>query len=214
MSLRKLTVTAVGFAAALFTVTPATAQMHHDTTAAKPLTKAQKIANALSAAPASISAKATILDWPVKEGAVPETLRAGTNGWTCFPDMPDSIGNDPACLDAAWMKWVEAYLAHKTPEITGVGFGYMLSAGGAWGSNSDPFGMKETKDNHWSHHQPHVMVLVPDLKSLAGTSSDPKNGGPYVMFAGTPYAHIMAPMAAGSPASGTATTTSRAPRER
>jgi hypothetical protein len=37
------------------------------------------------------------------------------------------------------------------------------------------------------------MVLVPDLKSLGSTSTDPSNGGPYVMYAGTPYAHIMAP---------------------
>lgn len=204
MSLRRMTVTAVGLAAvALFTVTPAAGQT---AAAAKPMTKAQKIANALSAAPASISAKAAILDWPAKEGAAPETLRAGTNGWTCFPDMPDTMGNDPACLDAAWMKWVEAYLAHKTPEITGVGFGYMLAPGGAWGSNTDPYGMKETKDNHWGHHQPHLMVLVPDLKSLGATSTDPSNGGPYVMYAGTPYAHIMAPTT-NAPAHTTTTTT-------
>jgi hypothetical protein len=38
---------------------------------------------------------------------------------------------------------------------------------------------------------------VPDLASLAGTPTDPANGGPYVMYAGTPYAHVMAPMNAG-----------------
>jgi hypothetical protein len=37
------------------------------------------------------------------------------------------------------------------------------------------------------------MILVPDLKALTGISTDPGNGGPYVMYAGTPYAHIMAP---------------------
>ena len=55
--------------------------------------------------------------------------------------------------------------------------------------------MKETPDNHWSLHGPHMMILVPDTKALAGISTDPKNGGPYVMWAGTPYAHIMAPTA-------------------
>ena len=35
---------------------------------------------------------------------------------------------------------------------------------------------------------------APD-KSLDGVSSDPRNGGPYVMYKGTPYAHIMAPIA-------------------
>jgi len=171
--------------------------MKHDM---KQMTKAQKIANAVSAAPAAISAKATVLDWPAKEGAKPETLRAGTNGWTCLPDMPDTKGNDPVCIDGPWMKWVDAYMAHKTPEISGVGIGYMLAPGGAWGSNSDPYGMQQTADNHWGHHQPHLMILVPDLKSLAGTSTDPANGGPYVMYAGTPYAHIMAPVSGSTPA--------------
>jgi len=176
------------------TATLAAAQQMHEMKAGAPkMTEAQKIANATSAAPAAISAKATVLDWPAKEGAAPETLRAGTNGWTCLPDMPDTHGNDPVCMDAPWMKWVEALMAHKTPQIAGVGIGYMLAPGGAWGSNTDPYGMKETPDNHWGHHQPHLMILVPDLKSLAGTSTDPANGGPYVMYAGTPYAHIMAP---------------------
>jgi hypothetical protein len=38
------------------------------------------------------------------------------------------------------------------------------------------------------------MIVVPDVTSLEGMSTDPNNGGPYVMYAGTPYAHIMAPI--------------------
>jgi hypothetical protein len=38
------------------------------------------------------------------------------------------------------------------------------------------------------------MIVVPDVRALSGLSTDPANGGPYVMFAGTPYAHIMAPV--------------------
>ena len=162
------------------------------------MTTAQKITNAMTAAPSTISGKATVLDWPEKEGAAPPVLRPGTNGWTCLPDMPESQGNDPMCLDETWMKWTEAYLSHTTPNITRIGIGYMLAPGGGWGSNSDPFAMKETPDNHWGHHMPHMMILVPDPKALTGVSSDPANGGPYVMFAGTPYAHIMAPTTATS----------------
>jgi hypothetical protein len=162
------------------------------------MTKAQKIANATAAAPAGITSKATILDWPSKEGMAPEVLRAGSNGWNCFPDLPDTKGNDPQCVDEPWMNWLQAYIAKKTPQITRVGIGYMLAPGGAWGSNTDPFAMKETPDNHWSQHASHVMILVPDIKALAGISTDAKNGGPYVMWAGTPYAHIMAPTAAGT----------------
>jgi hypothetical protein len=169
------------------------AAMRGEMTTKATMTKAQKIANAVSAGPVSISAKATVLDWPAKEGAKPEVLRQGNNGWTCLPDFPDSKGNDPQCVDDVWMKWFDAYLAHKTPEVTKVGIGYMQATGGGWASNTDPYAMKEMGDNHWGLHPPHVMILVPDAKALAGMPTDPGNGGPYVMWAGTPYAHIMAP---------------------
>ena len=163
----------------------------------KTMTKAEKIANAIAAAPSSVSAKATILDWPAKEGMAPEVLRPGTNGWSCFPDFPESKGNDPMCLDQTWVGFFQAYMDKKTPQITKVGIGYMLAPGGGWASNSDPYAMTESSDNHWSHHAPHLMIAVPDTKSLAGLPTDPSSGGPYVMWAGTPYAHIMAPTVAG-----------------
>ena len=157
------------------------------------MTREQKIANALSAAPASVSAKATILDWPAKEGAAPTVLRAGTNGWSCLSDMPDTHGNDPMCLDEPWMKWVEAYMSKTAPKISRVGIGYMMAPGGSHGSNTDPYAMAESAGNQWAHHPPHMMIVVPDLKSLEGISTNPHNGGPYMMYKGTPYAHIMAP---------------------
>ena len=173
---------------------PPTHQMGADSMhSMKPMTTAQKIATAMTAAPASIAAKATVLDWPAKEGEQPAVLRAGTNGWTCLPDMPDTKGNDPMCLDQPWMKWVDAYMSKKAPDIGHVGIGYMMAPGGAWGSNTDPYAVAESADNHWGHHNPHVMIVVPDVKTLVGISTDPDNGGPYVMYAGTPYAHIMAP---------------------
>jgi hypothetical protein len=158
------------------------------------MTKEQKIASAMSAAPASISAKATILDWPAKEGDPLAVLRAG-NSWNWLPDMPEAQGSDPMCADQAWMKWFEAYTAHKAPQVPSVGVGYMIAPGGGWASNTDPYAMKAAAGNQWALHPPHLMILVPDLKSLEGMSTDPKNGGPYVMYAGTPYAHVMAPIA-------------------
>lgn len=182
-----------------------TAMKDHQMPMAKSMmTKEQKIRNAMSAAPASVSAKATILDWPAKEGDKPSVLRPGTNGWSCLPDMPDSKGNDPMCIDQSWMKWVDAYMAHKAPQITTVGIGYMLAPGGGWASNTDPYAMAEAPGNQWGLHPPHVMILVPDLKSLDGLSTDPKNGGPYVMYKGTPYAHIMSPTAGASTGAGSA----------
>ncbi len=157
------------------------------------MTKAQKIANAMSAGPAAVAGKATILDWPARDGDKPPVLRVGSNGWTCLPDMPQTQGSDPMCLDAAWMAWVDAYLAHKPVQVSTVGIGYMTAPGGAFQSSSDPYATAKTADNQWVHHPPHLMFLVPDLKALQGISTDPNSGGPYVMYAGTPYAHIMAP---------------------
>src|SRR5258705_7432682 len=65
-----------------------------------------KIDDALSAAPASISHNATIMDWPDSAGGQPKELRAGTNGWTCFPSTPAMIGEsdrDPMCLDSQFL---------------------------------------------------------------------------------------------------------------
>jgi hypothetical protein len=38
------------------------------------------------------------------------------------------------------------------------------------------------------------MIIVPDTNMLQGISDDPNNGGPYVMWKGTTYAHIMVPV--------------------
>jgi hypothetical protein len=62
-----------------------------------------KIANALSAGPASITDHATVIDWPAnpKDGmSHGSVLRQGTNGWTCMPDVINGIGN--AELPTTW----------------------------------------------------------------------------------------------------------------
>jgi hypothetical protein len=156
----------------------------------------KKIKNAESAAPHSVAAKATIMDWPAKEGGESVTLRKGTNGWTCFPDMPSTKGNDPMCLDAQWMEWADAWMHKRDPKITGLGIGYMLQEN-AEESNTDPFATKATADNEWMKGVPHVMLLVPDAKMLDGMPVHPDQGGPWVMWRNTPYVHVMAPMPPG-----------------
>jgi hypothetical protein len=39
------------------------------------------------------------------------------------------------------------------------------------------------------------MVLYADLKMLDAFPTDPNSGGPWVMWKGTPYAHLMVPVA-------------------
>lgn len=148
-----------------------------------------KIERAKSAAPPSISAEATIMD---NDGTV---LREGSNGWTCLPNtMPGD--KSPLCNDALWMKMMQA-LGNKAPfEADGIGISYMLQGDiGAGVSNSNPFHHDHANAEDYAEMGPHLMIIVP-RELLQGITSDPSQGGPYVMWSDTPYAHIMVPVAA------------------
>ena len=75
------------------------------------MTDQQNITSAMSAAPEEIAKAATIMGWP--EGASKEMrqLRAGTNGWACFPSSPAQSEHtrfeDPMCMDKAWQGWAK-----------------------------------------------------------------------------------------------------------
>jgi hypothetical protein len=61
-------------------------------------------------------------------------------------------------------------------------------------SNVDPFAEGPTADNEWiDSGPPHIMMVFPDAAALEGLPTDPDNGGPWVMWKGTPYAHVMIP---------------------
>ena len=152
-----------------------------------------KIKNAASAAPENIAKDATVLDYPTAEGKDFATLRAGTNGWTCLPDDPSSPANDPVCVDKEGMNFFQAWMTKAKPKLAQAGIGYMLQGGGS-ASNSDPFATKPADGEMWMHEPPHLMVFTttpPDAKIY---STDPNSGGPWVMWAGTPYAHLMIPV--------------------
>jgi hypothetical protein len=150
------------------------------------------IASAQSAAPAAISSKATIVT--LTDKGVMTTLRKGTNGWTCMPDAPDTPGPDPMCFDANAGKWAEAWVGHKPPPAGAVGVMYMLE-GGTDASNVDPYAKKPTATNAWIKTGPHIMI-VGSKEVLAGypSGATPDTSAPYVMWAGTPYAHLMVPV--------------------
>ena len=150
------------------------------------------IASAQSAAPLAISSHATIMTIDAK-GAM-QTLRKGTNGWTCMPDAPDTPGPDPMCFDANAGKWVAAWVAHKPPPAGAVGVMYMLE-GGTDASNTDPYATKPTAANAWIKTGPHLMIVgSPDVLAGYPASATPDTAAPYVMWAGTPYAHLMVPV--------------------
>ncbi len=159
------------------------------------MTDEEKIADAMSAGPASITQDATIAEWPTEPGGEFNVLREGNNGWTCLASSSAAILGglrDPSCEDETWFAWDKAFVAGEEPNVEKVGISYMLS-GDAGLSNTDPSATAPTDDNEWHVSGPHTMVLVPG-SNYEGVSTDPHNGGPYVMWAGTPYAHIMVPV--------------------
>jgi hypothetical protein len=150
------------------------------------------IRNALSAGPASVTDGATVVDG---QGNV---LRPGTSGWVCMPDMPDVPNNSPMCLDATWREVIDAWMNKRPPKFHGIGIGYMLQ-GDMPVSNVDPFATGPTPDNEWLQEGvPHIMVVISEPTLLEGVSTDPRNGGPWVMWKGTPWVHVMMPTPVGT----------------
>jgi len=150
------------------------------------------VASAESAAPAAIAHNASVVTVDAK--GTMTTIRKGTNGWTCMPDSPATPGPDPMCFDQNAGQWVQAWLAHKPPPANVVGLMYMLE-GGTDASNTDPYATKPTAQNDWVKTGPHIMI-VGSKDILAGHPSGqkPDTSVPYVMWAGTPYAHLMVPV--------------------
>jgi hypothetical protein len=161
----------------------------------KAMGKKALIKEALSAAPPAIAKTATVMDW---DGTV---LKKGTGAYTCHPTPPPlrGKGREPMCLDKVWLEWAHAWMEKKDFKPKALGIAYML-AGDDGASNIDPFADKPTKDNQWVVEGPHVMVIVPDAAQLDTVPTDPNNGGAYVMWKGTPYAHIMVPVGKRPPA--------------
>ena len=155
---------------------------------------AAKIDNAMSAAPSTISEDATILDNELDEAGEFVVLREGSNGWYCFPDILSTPGNDPSCNDQTWLDWTYAFYAGEEPNVTVAGLAYMLQ-GGSDASNTDPFATEPAEGEEWLTSPPHIMVLLPGEIDQTAFSTDHHSGGPYVMWAGTPYEHIMMPVA-------------------
>jgi len=153
-------------------------------------------ASAQSAAPASIASQASIVT--VDASGAMQTIRKGTNGWTCMPDSPATPGPDPMCFDANAGKWVEAWLGHKPPPPNVVGLMYMLE-GGTDASNTDPYATKPTAENNWVKTPPHIMVVgSKDILQGHPAGAKPDTSVPYVSWSGTPYAHLMIPVGSGT----------------
>ncbi len=120
-------------------------------------------------------------------------------------EMTDSASlafADPAKYDLYDCKQLEnerKYLANRAAEFQGLmakarkpantapGLIYMLE-GGSDISATDPFA---TKTDHYISSPPHFMIMWPYDPKTSGFGTTPKKTGSWIMWAGTPYAHLM-----------------------
>jgi hypothetical protein len=145
---------------------------------------AAKIRRALSAGPASITQDATVAEMD-SDGRM-KILRQGTNDFTCMPGDPTGIGMPAMCADKVAMQWDSDFEHHKAkPSTTVPGIEYML-AGATQRSDSDPF----DKTSPPIPIGPHWMILWPFDPKTSGLPTTHKPTGAYIMWAGTPWAHV------------------------
>ena len=158
-----------------------------------PKTDEEMIANAVSAAPEVIGAAAAVITFDAN-GKV-RTLREGSNNFTCLPDDPTNPANDPNCVDENGLEWVMAYVGKTKPPEGKVGFGYMLQ-GGTTPSNVDPSATQPPDGMDWMQEPPHVMIFNygDAIQDYPKPGEMPDMTQPWVMWAGTPYEHLMLPV--------------------
>ena len=143
-----------------------------------------KIARAMSAGPMNVAKAARIIDTDAQGKLV--VLREGSNGFTCMPGNLKVVGEPPMCVDAAAMQWYDDAKARKQKPTNRVpGITYML-AGATQRSDSDP----NDTTSMPIEIGPHWMIMWPFDPKTTGLPTTHKPTGAYIMWAGSPYAHL------------------------
>lgn len=148
------------------------------------------IRTAMSAAPPHISRDATIMA-PGPDGKL-RVLKEGTSEFTCLADLSGQEAPDPVCADKAATAWLTSFFnKEEKPANTAPGVAYMGLGGWHWEKDGqivmDPAtpGAKRVKE------PPHWMLLWPaDVRATALPVMQSRFGT-YIMYSGTPYAHLM-----------------------
>ena len=153
------------------------------------MSKDAMIKLAESAAPPEISRDAAVMI-PGEDGKLVE-VRKGTNGFTCIPTVNNLPEPDPMCMDQAVGQWVNDLMSNAPkPTNTVPGIGYM--AKGGWHFEKDgKILMSEAPGSKAVKEPAHWMVMWPFDSKASGLPSVETPMGAYVMFDGTPYAHLM-----------------------
>ena len=154
----------------------------------KTMSEKDQTALALSAAPAHIAKEAGVMIYG-PDGKLTETKKS-INGFTCIPTVMNLPVPDPMCMDAAVHQWMMD-LMNNAPKPTNTvpGIGYMTRGGSHFEKDGKVVmsgdGAKIVKE------PPHWMLMWPFDAAATKLPTAPNPSGVYIMFEGSPYAHLM-----------------------
>ncbi len=144
---------------------------------------------ALSAAPGYVSKEASVMITGA-DGKLME-VRKSTNGFVCIPTVMNLPDPDPACLDAAALRWMTDLMNHEPkPTDTVPGLVYM-ARGGSHYEKDGRIVMQQEDRVEIVKEPPHWMLMWPFDAAKTKLPTMPNPSGVYIMFEGTPYAHLM-----------------------
>jgi hypothetical protein len=131
-----------------------------------PVTDAEKIADALRAAPKFITDGATIADHPASKGGEYRVLRKGSSEWTCLPGpIPGTTHDDPACFDRVFFQFVKDVSAGRPTHVDRLGVAYMYTGHTVPGASGGEFRVGA-----------HIMLVSPHAEDLEGFTRGGWNG--------------------------------------
>jgi hypothetical protein len=149
---------------------------------------AEFIRLAESGAPEWIAADASVAR--LEPGGKVTRMREGSNGFTCSV-MPDG-SNAPVCADKSGFAWLVAAMSKQPKPPAGPpGVAYMAKGGTHHETPDGRIVMEPSGNTKEVKEPPHWMLLYPADSATSGIPTRPNAGGTYIMFAGTPYAHLM-----------------------
>ena len=157
---------------------------------------AETIEHALAAAPGNAREAATVVKW--NPDFTYETLKKGTNTWVCY-DQSGEPGEQPVSAQCTSLANLPRVAQNRKFETTrdkaerqkaldaaeADGTRVKPEYGSTWRSVSGPDA---------AHTRTHTTVAVPGATTAStGLPDNPKQGGAWIMNAGTSTAHIMVP---------------------
>jgi hypothetical protein len=153
------------------------------------MSEQDQTALALSAAPRHIAREAGVMVYGA-DGKLTE-VKKSENGFTCIPTVMNLPEPDPICMDGAAHQWMTDIMNNAPkPSNTIPGIAYM-ARGGSHFEKDKKVVMQKEAGAKVVKEPPHWMVMWPFESALTKLPTAPNPSGSYIMFDGTPYAHLM-----------------------